>query len=76
MRAWRGTRRVTVTGASSGCCSARHKARFDLADAFAVGDRRAVFFEHVVQVEAEAVAGRRDARVDDVQARAGRAPPW
>ena len=24
---WRGTRRVTVTGASSGCCSARHRAR-------------------------------------------------
>ena len=40
---------------------------FDLADALAVGDRRAVVFEHVIEVEAEAVGGRRDARVDDVE---------
>jgi hypothetical protein len=33
---------------------------FDLADAFAVADRRAVFLEHVVEVEAEAVARRGD----------------
>ena len=48
----------------------------DFADALAVGDGRAVFLEHVVEIEAEAVAGGRDARVDDVEARAGRAPRW
>ena len=68
MRDWRGTR-------------ARHRDRrfvrvlqrapqraLDLADALVVGDGRAVFFEHVVEVEAEAIAGGRDARVDDVEA--------
>jgi len=57
MRAWRGTRRVTVTGASPGA-AARPQRAFDLADAFRVRDRRTVLLEHVIQVEAEAVAGR------------------
>ena len=40
----------------------------DFADALAVGDRRAVFFEHVIEIEAEAVAGGRDPCVDDIEA--------
>ena len=68
MRTWRGTRRVTVTGASSGCCSARHSARSisPMRSLSAIGAPSV--FEHVIEVEAEAVAGRRDARVDDVEA--------
>jgi len=51
MRDWRGTRRVTVTGASSGCCSARHNARSISPMRSAVADGAPVFFEHVVQIE-------------------------
>ena len=39
----------------------------DLLVALGIGDRRAVFFEHVINVDAVAIARRRDARIDDVE---------
>jgi hypothetical protein len=40
----------------------------DLRQPVTVGDRRAIVLEQMVQVEAEAIAGGSDARVDDVEA--------
>src|SRR5690348_11425467 len=56
----------------------------DFREPVAIGDGRAIILEQMVEIEAEAIAGRRDARVHDVQSklieRGGRArepvPAW
>ncbi len=67
MRACRGARRDTAKGVSSGRCSERHSACSISVLPVLVGDRRAVVLEHVIQVQAEAIAGGRDPRIDDVE---------
>ena len=68
MRTWRGARRETATGGIVRPPQRAPQRLLDLVDAIGVGDGRAVVFQHVVEVEAEAVGRGRDARVDDGQA--------
>ena len=67
MRTWRGARRVTVRGESSGCCRLRHSPRSISLILRGIGDHRAVIFEHDVGFQAEAVGAGDQARVDDVE---------